>query len=114
MKRFGLIVTLSLFTACAEPTTCEKLEATFDEAFVAVRSCEEASDCGTVIVGFSCGCTRDWVGRLDADPSALTEAADAGFAEGCEWASWGSSCNCPPTDGFDCIDNICTWNYVDG
>ncbi|MEM6296922.1 MAG: hypothetical protein AAGA54_37000, partial [Myxococcota bacterium] len=88
--------------------------ASFDEAFTAVRGCEEASECGTVIDGFSCGCTRDWVGRLDSDASVLTEAANAGLVAACDWASWGSSCDCPETDGFDCIDNICTWNYIDG
>ena len=108
--RADLLVDLTAPSAAV----CDGLEATFDEAFTAVRSCEDASDCGTVIPGFSCGCTRDWVGRLDADVSVLTEAADAGVDAECDWAMWGSTCDCPETDGFACIDNICTWNYVEG
>ncbi len=77
-----------------------------------VRSCTEASECGTVISGFSCGCTRDWVGRLDADENLLTDAAQAGVDGECGWAMWGGTCDCPEVDGFDCIDNICTWNYT--
>jgi hypothetical protein len=91
---------------------CSALETAFETAFEEVRSCEEAAECGTVISGFSCGCTRDWVGRLDADPDLLTDAAQAGVEGECSWAAWGGTCDCPEADGFDCIDNICTWNYV--
>lgn len=93
---------------------CTALETAFDAAVQEVRGCSEASECGTVIPGYSCGCTRDWVGRLDADPAVLTDAAMAGTAGECGWAAWGSDCDCPEADGFDCVDEICTWNYVAG
>ncbi len=92
---------------------CDALETAFQSAHDEVRSCNEASECGTVISGFSCGCTRDWVGRLDTDPAILTDAAVAGVEGECGWAAWGGVCDCPEADGFDCIDNICTWNYID-
>ncbi len=92
---------------------CESLEEDFDAAFLEVRSCTEASECGTVLEGTSCGCTRNWIGRLDTDPQPLFDAMDAGQAAKCEWAMFGGVCDCPEAEGFDCIDNICTWNYVD-
>lgn len=90
---------------------CDALEPMFDEAVEAVRGCTEASECGTVIPGFTCGCTLDWVGRLDADPEALTEVAQIGLDGGCGWVDSDSRCDCPPADGFACVDNLCTWNY---
>lgn len=93
---------------------CAALETAFDAAVQEVRSCSDASECGTVIPGYSCGCTRDWVGRLDADPAVLTDAATAGTTAECGWAAWGSDCDCPEADGFDCVDDICTWNYIAG
>ena len=94
--------------------TCEDLQVAFAAEFEAVRGCEEANECGQVIPGFSCGCTRDWVGRLDADPDALLELADDAQSLQCAWADWASTCDCPETDGFACIDNICQWSYVTG
>jgi hypothetical protein len=93
--------------------SCESLQEDFDAAFLEVRSCTEASECGTVLEGTSCGCTRNWIGRLDTDPAPLLDAMDAGQAAKCSWAMFGGVCDCPEADGFDCIDNICTWNYVD-
>ena len=94
--------------------TCEALQVAFAEEFEAVRGCDEASECGQVLSGFSCGCTQDWVGRLDADPEGLYELAEDAQTLACAWADWVSTCDCPETDGFACIDNICQWSYVAG
>ena len=94
--------------------SCDALGDQFATEVEAVRSCTGANECGQVIEGTSCGCTREWVARLDADLTRFSELANSGGQLLCDWAFFGSSCDCPEADGFDCIDNECTWNYVGG
>jgi len=94
------------------PRTCEDIEADFWAEAEAIQTCDDASECGQVLTGTSCGCTRDWVARLDADTSDFYALIDEGQAEECELLL-SSVCDCPPAKGFDCIEGTCTWNYVD-
>jgi hypothetical protein len=84
------------------------LEAFWDETF-AVRACNVAADCGQVMQGTSCGCTRDWVARQNVDLTdfyaLLQDAGTCGYGAI-------STCDCPQTNGFACIDGTCAWNYV--
>ncbi|GDX79301.1 hypothetical protein LBMAG42_11120 [Deltaproteobacteria bacterium] len=93
--------------------TCDDIVAEFDAEAGEIRACVEAADCGRVLDGTSCGCTRDWVARKDADTgefyALMSEAADSECELGLE-----STCDCPETAGYDCVDEVCTWKYVDG
>jgi len=76
-----------------------------------VQKCQSAADCGQRIPGSSCGCTRDLIARKDADLAwYLAEKAQVSEL-GCA-TEGGSTCDCPDADGFACVDNVCTWNYV--
>lgn len=97
----------------ATEATCEALGTAFDAEFVEVRGCEEASECGQVLSGYSCGCTNNWVARLDADPAELDALAQQGQTLECNWAFFKSDCSCPEADGFTCReDGICDWNLL--
>lgn len=91
--------------------SCSALQAAFADETLAVRSCSQPEDCGQVLQGTSCGCTRDWVARTDADTACFYELIDQAGPLACD-LGLGSSCDCPPTDGFDCVQGICTWNYL--
>lgn len=91
--------------------TCVDIEAEFAAETTAIRSCTEAAECGQVLTGTSCGCTQDWVARLDADPTAFQALLAEGTTAGCELGT-ASDCRCPEADGYDCVDLVCTWNYV--
>jgi hypothetical protein len=75
-----------------------------------VQACSAASDCGQVITGSSCGCTRNLVAANGADltrvRALLNETIDG---ERC--ISLISTCDCPAADGFACEVGRCTWNY---
>jgi hypothetical protein len=69
------------------------------------------AECGQVLKGTSCGCTRDWVARLDADTAEFWALVDTANELGCE-LPFISTCDCPATDGYACSGGICTWNYI--
>jgi hypothetical protein len=116
----GLVVSVvdHCFGPCVDPVTCEEPEDTcgpivadFEAETSSIRSCEDASECGQVLTGTSCGCTRNWVARTDADTSDWTEIREKAFANGCNLPGTISTCDCPAADGFACVNNTCTWNY---
>jgi len=76
-----------------------------------VQQCMSAADCGQPIPDSSCGCTRDLVARKDANLSTYLAERAKVFELGCA-TEGGSTCDCPNTDGFACIDHVCGWNYV--
>jgi hypothetical protein len=86
----------------------------------AVQTCTSADDCGQVMTGTSCGCTRNLVARSDADLSTFSRLkAEVGAKLGnpdepieCRGLQFGSTCDCPVTDGFTCTQNRCAWNYT--
>ncbi len=77
----------------------------------AIRGCTEDAECGQVLMGTSCGCTRDWVARLDANTEAFYELVDLAGELECE-LPFISTCDCPATEGYRCTDGICGWNYI--
>jgi hypothetical protein len=89
-----------------DEASCDEVE----EELSRIQACSAADECGLVLEGTGCGCTRSLVARLDASTEildALLEASDGSCIPG-------STCDCPETDGFACIDGTCTWSYVDG
>lgn len=95
------------------PRTCEGILTDFQAETTAIRSCTDASECGTELTGTSCGCTRNWVARTDADTTAFYALIDEAVAMECD-LGMGSPCDCPEADGYDCVENVCTWNYTSG
>jgi len=77
----------------------------------AIRGCAEDSECGLVLEGTSCGCTRNWVARLDADTAKFYDLVELALELECE-LPFTSTCDCPATDGYSCTDDVCGWNYI--
>jgi hypothetical protein len=90
--------------------SCEQVREALGDELERIQRCDSDEQCGQVLKGTSCGCTRDWVARLDADPSHLQELL-ATQVDGDLCNSGGSTCDCPAADGFACIDERCSWNY---
>lgn len=90
--------------------TCADIQADFTAESAAIRSCTEASECGQVLTGTSCGCTRNLVARNDADTDTfyglITEAGDT-----CD-LGLASTCDCPEAYGYACEAGVCTWDYT--
>lgn len=86
-------------------------QAAFDAEVQEVRGCMNDDECGVEIKGTSCGCTRNWVARLDADLSEFEALVDTANELGCD-LPFISTCDCPGTDGFECAGGICNWNYI--
>lgn len=110
-----MYILLFLLPACPtpeDPPTCEQQLEDLQAEAVAIRSCEVATDCGQVLHGTSCGCTRDWVARNDADPTSFDRLLAEMNASSCE-TGLGSTCDCPEAYGFACEAGECTWNYAD-
>lgn len=86
-----------------------------------VRSCQNDSECGQVLAGTSCGCTRDLVARKNADLAKLQELRKTSLAllgisstvpDACSDLHAASICDCPEANGFLCVDSVCKWNYT--
>ncbi len=91
--------------------TCDELETAFQTETAAIRSCTQPSDCGQQLTGTSCGCTRDWVARADADTTVFYDLMSQGNTMGCELGTI-STCDCPAASGFTCsTDGVCVWDY---
>lgn len=90
---------------------CAEVQAAFDAEASAIRRCSSDSECGKSLMGTSCGCTRNWVARLDADTTRFYQLIDHASSTGCE-LPLGSTCDCPPADGFVCVDGMCRWKRV--
>lgn len=97
-----------------EVDTCGPIEQDFENAVAAIRSCETDDECGQVLAGTSCGCTRNWVARIDADLADYEEIRAKLEANACSLPGGISTCDCPAADGFACEAGICTWNYTQG
>lgn len=90
--------------------SCAEIEAEFVAETDEIRACEQASDCGTELTGTSCGCTRNWVARGDADTTEFYALLGEGSTAGCDLGTE-STCDCPEVTGYDCVDQVCTWAY---
>lgn len=97
---------------CSEPApTCETVIAAYEAETTEIRSCTADADCGQVLSGTSCGCTRNWVARGDADISEWESLREQANALGCSIGGI-STCDCPAADGFACDEGTCSWNYL--
>jgi hypothetical protein len=90
---------------------CDALLAAFWDEVAEIRGCEEDKQCGQVLTGTSCGCTRNWVARLDADTSHFLALVDLAGELRCE-LPFISTCDCPEADGYRCDAGTCSWNYL--
>lgn len=90
--------------------TCDDVVAEFVAETDEIRACAQASDCGIELTGTSCGCTRNWVARADADTTEFYALLEEGSTKGCDLGT-GSDCDCPVVTGYDCVDQVCTWAY---
>jgi len=99
-------------------TVCDDLGRELKEA----RSCDVDLECGKVIAGTSCGCTRNLIARKDADMTKLNRLINQYLALAsvslewpteCRQVEFASSCDCPEAIGFACKDHLCTWNYLE-
>ena len=90
---------------------CEAIESAISAELRYLQFCERRSDCGLPLPGTSCGCTRDLVARADADTARFYRLLDRVRENECS-VGFVSTCDCPPADGFACVDNQCVWNYT--
>jgi len=100
--------------SCNEPVdTCGPIVNDYQTELAEIMSCTSDDQCGQVLAGTSCGCTRNLVARLDADLADLEEIRAKAEANECSLGGI-STCDCPAADGFVCNDGTCGWNYIDG
>lgn len=92
-------------------SSCAELEQRRDAELAQIQACSSAAECGQVLEGTSCGCTRHLVARSDADVARFQEIQAA--INGAECGGFVSTCDCPAADGFACEQGRCAWNYVD-
>jgi hypothetical protein len=91
--------------------SCDDARAALADELASIQSCNNDEECGQVLEGTSCGCTRDLVARLDANP-ALVKTLLRAEVDGEPCIANGSTCDCPAADGFACKNDRCTWNYT--
>lgn len=91
--------------------TCDELLAAYNNELQSIQSCTTDAECGQVLTGTSCGCTRNLVARNNADTTQFYLLIDRAQELMCEIGTI-STCDCPNTDGFICKQGRCGWNYV--
>ena len=100
--------------SCNEPVdTCGPIINDYETELAEIMACETDDQCGQVLTGTSCGCTRNLVARVDADLADLEEVRAKAELNECSLGGI-STCDCPPADGFVCNDGTCGWNYTNG
>lgn len=92
--------------------SCEETVTAMQAELAVIQACEVDEDCGQVLSGTSCGCTRDLVARTDADLSTFEALYAEVLARSCD-GGFTSTCDCPEVDGYACEAGVCTWNYVE-
>ncbi len=95
-----------------EVQSCDALDLKVSKELGAIQACQTDSDCGQVVQGSSCGCTRNAVARIDADLTNYLKAKSASVDNACGGSFGISICDCPQTEGFACVQNMCSWNYL--
>lgn len=89
---------------------CPGVLRAFGQETAAVRACAVPSDCGQILQGTSCGCTRNWVANNNASTARFYQLLDIGSMN-CGLALM-STCDCPQTYGFDCVNQTCQWDFT--
>jgi hypothetical protein len=93
---------------------CEDIRDEIDAELADLQACTADRECGQVLTGTSCGCTRDLVAREGADASRFYELIDLASDRECD-AGTDSTCDCPEAYGFECTaENVCAWDYTEG
>jgi len=86
-----------------------------------VRSCQNDTECGQILAGTSCGCTRNLVARKNVDLTRFKDLRKTSLAllsmsstvtDACSDIAAVSTCDCPEANGFLCVDSVCRWNYT--
>ena len=95
-----------------EVQSCDALDLKVSKELGAIQACQTDSDCGQVLKGSSCGCTRNAVARIDADVTNYFKAKSVAADNACGGSFGISICDCPQTKGFACVQNTCSWNYL--
>jgi hypothetical protein len=90
--------------------TCEQVVDAFWEETAEIRSCTEAAECGQVLTGTSCGCTQNWIARLDTDTTEFYGLIETANLMSCELIP-DSDCSCPAVYGYACDAGTCQWEY---
>ena len=99
-------------TGSVDPATCDELLPLFHAETAEIRSCTTDAECGAVLEGTSCGCTRNWVASVDAELGSWRHLYNLGQELSCDLGTT-STCDCPAADGFACVENTCQWDYVE-
>ena len=99
---FAVLLCIVAQADAQNPAVCAIL---YDKALRSVQMCEADAECGQIITGTSCGCTRELVARKRVSLDTLR-----GIMENCNINTIGT-CDCPPADGFVCAEGRCAWNY---
>lgn len=92
--------------------TCSDVAQAYQSELAFIQYCARASDCGRPLDRTSCGCTQALVARMDADPARFYSVLDRAGELGCSVPGFVTTCDCPAVDGFACVSNRCTWNYL--
>lgn len=92
--------------------SCADVRSDFELERDAIQSCGSDEECGQVLTGTSCGCTRNLVARLDATTERFYELLET-QVDGAQCVSLFSTCDCPPANGFVCDEGLCAWNYAE-
>lgn len=102
------------------PRTCDDITTAFDAELAAVQACTSDDQCGQVLTGTSCGCTRDRVARTGADTADLYALMESAAEDECDLGLT-SVCDCPQAYGYECAakpevstTHECTWDYAQG
>lgn len=91
---------------------CRQIAAALEAELASIQACSETAQCGQVLTGTSCGCTRDLVARLDAGTARFYAIVERGQEMQCPATEFATTCDCPTADGFACVDGRCDWNYL--
>lgn len=89
--------------------TCNEWWETWKALLTQVAQCNSVANCIDV-PGTSCGCTHNLVVNKDVDLWLFWKVAGWMGDDGC--SPFVSDCDCPPAEGFACMDGLCTWNYL--
>lgn len=92
--------------------TCDVVLDELNAEYASIATCDDFSDCGQVLTGTSCGCTRNWVARNDADGTAFYALQGEAGEKECAFGT--SVCDCPAAYGFECEAGTCSWDYDEG
>jgi hypothetical protein len=93
----------------SDPEACNAAKDALATMLAAIQRCESDADCGASVSEGTCGCTRATPVRRDAKTAEYIDLVKK--VASCSDLG-GGTCDCPPADGFACVENKCEWNYA--